>query len=233
MESRQTRLQLGRAANRRHPATAPAPLAVRRPFVRWSARPFCDRDETVAARCAGRKSEHAAAYRYSNASPRLERGPAAGVDLTHCPGVSAARHFDRSSERSWSVRDAAATADDTDLRQVLRVIARPVHPPAERVALLDPIEDEQCPARGVAAERSQSDALAGRVAAAGIRAAEQLHARDILQQLVEFMARRLLDPAGADTLDSIDPLAPGFGKRLAGDDDGRGQWRKRVDHARP
>ena len=108
-----------------------------------------------------------------------------------------------------------------------RIIGRPIDPAAEGVALRNSVEHQQRPARCVAAKRAQRHSLARRMATACIGAAEQLDAGDILQQLVELVARRLLDLRAADPLDRIDAFGSGFGQRLAGNDDCRRRWRKR------
>ena len=53
-----------------------------------------------------------------------------------------------------------------------------------------------------------------------VGAAKELDAWDDLQQLVELVARRLLDVSTVDALDLVNSLRLGFGKRLPGDDDG-------------
>jgi hypothetical protein len=70
------------------------------------------------------------------------------------------------------------------------------------------------------------------MAAVSVGAAEQLQARDFLQQLVEFVARRLLDLPPPDPLDCIDALGLGLRERGARDDDRRLRriWRKRLRH---
>ena len=152
---------------------------------------------------------------------RFERVPAPAVDLARNAGVGAARHLDRTGKRSGSVGDASAAAHDANFAEIGRIVRRPVHPAAERIGLRHSVEHQQGAARGVAAERAQGDALARRMTAARVRSAEQLDARDILQQLVDFMARRLLDLPPADPLDGIDALSLRFGQRLAGDHDRR------------
>src|SRR5437763_4952720 len=59
------------------------------------------------------------------------------------------------------------------------------------------------------------------MAAASIGAAEQLQPWNILEQLVELVARRLFYVARADARGRIDPLGLALGERRAGDDDRR------------
>ena len=54
--------------------------------------------------------------------------------------------------------------------------------------------------------------------AARVGAAEQLQPRHVLQQLVELVARRLLDLAPRDPLHAVYALGLGFGQRLSGDE---------------
>src|SRR5439155_22935481 len=97
-------------------------------------------------------------------------------------------------------------AHHANAAQILWVVSRPVHPPAERVRLRHTIEDEQCPARSVTAERAERHTLTGGMAAGRIRPAKQLHAGHVLQELVERVRRRLFDLAAVDTLSCINPL---------------------------
>src|SRR5207253_4560367 len=88
------------------------------------------------------------------------------------------------------------------------------------------------PARSIAAERAQGNALAGRMAAMRIRSAEQREPGDVLQQLVECVARRLLDLSRAHPNHRISALAPRLRQRPPGHDDRRARrwWREGLHH---
>ena len=73
------------------------------------------------------------------------------------------------------------------------------------------------PAGRVAAKRAQSHALAGRVAAARIGTPEKLDARDVLENLVEDMARGLGDRPRTNAFDAMDALAGMSSKPLRSD----------------
>src|SRR3546814_875917 len=105
-----------------------------------------------------------------------------------------AHHLDRSGQRARPVHAAAAAARYPHRAETLGIIGRPADPAPERVGLRHSIQDQQRPARRVAAERAQGDALAGRIGRAGIGAPEKLEARHLLQYLVEAPRSRARQP---------------------------------------
>ena len=136
---------------------------------------------------------------------------------------------DRPGKRSRPIDDTAAAANHPHFSEGRRIVGGPVHPAAERIRLRHSVEHQQRAARGVAAERAQGHALAGRMSAARIGSAEKLEAGYILQQLVELVARRLLDLPARNSLHIIDALGLGLWKCGSRDHDRRLRRLRRED----
>ncbi len=221
VEAGEVGLHLDVAAERRDPTPTGAPFVIGRGLVSWPARRFGDRHKAVAAAHPSRPSQHASTHVEPEPRPRFQRIPAAAVDFAAGTRVGAAGHLDRPGQRPRSIAHAAATAHHSDAGEARRVISRPIDPAAERVRLRHAVEHQQRAAGGVAAKRAQGHSLAGRMSASRVGAAEQLDAGHVLQQLIQVVARRLLDLAGADARGRIDPFCIGLGECCTGDDDRR------------
>src|SRR5215210_7058546 len=96
--------------------------------------------------------------------------PAAALDRGVEVAFRKTSKLDHTGERAGAIGRAAAAAHDFDLLQSSGIVGGPIDPPAERVDLGNAVQDQQSAARGVAAQRSKSYALAGRMTRRRIRA---------------------------------------------------------------
>ncbi len=127
--------------------------------------------------------------------------------------------LDRAGERAGAVGAAAAAAHHADPAEPARIVGGPGDPAAERIGLRHAVEDQQRPARGVAAQGAQGRALAGRVGGARVGAAELLESGHVAQHVLEPVRRRMIEPATADLGHVIGLLAKPRFEAVAGNDD--------------
>ena len=231
-EGREIGLQFGRPVERCHPAEPATGIAIRRGPVRRSPLVADDGVEPVSTRGLKRQIHLAGARAHSCVQPCLGRSAASALDLGGKTEIVCAGQVDRTGERSGAEPDASAAAHHPNLGKTAGREGRPVDPAAERIGLRHSIEDHQSTARRVAAQAPQRNALAGRLRAAGIGAAEQLHPRRLLEQLVEPTGWGKPERVFGDHDDVEKTVGPGLGKRTAGHDDhgfGR-RWQVDREH---
>ena len=216
-------LQFDVTPNGRHPMPAAAPFVIRCTLVGGSSRALRNRHEAVASAHPPRKRQHAPSQVEPKPRPGLERIAASAIHFAGDADVGAAGHFDRAGQRSRSIAHASAAPHHADAGEARRVVGRPIDPAPERIGLRNSVEHQQRPARRIAAKRAKGHALAGRMPATRVGAAKQLNTRYVLQELIEFVARRLLNLTCGDPRRRIHRLGFGFGQRHSGDDD---RWRR-------
>ena len=159
------------------------------------------------------------------------RLPAASLHRCVDAALRQAAKLDYAGERARTVDCAAAAADDPHLLEAGGIVGRPIDPSAERVGLRDPVEDQQCAARRVAAQRPQGHALAGRMAGRRIRAPEQLQAGDLDEDRVELVSRRFGEVTRLQDVDVLHSLALCIRQRRSGDDDRGWLGRRQCLHS--
>ncbi len=188
VEPGQIGLQLDRLADREDRSQRDAALAIGGGPVGGAAILGDDRHEAVAARELRRQRHRPAAQFRAAGRDQIHRIAAAvktGQRQRAEQVGAAAVQFDRPGERARALIAAATATGDAHRRQPLGQIGGEGHPAAERVGLRHAVEQQQRPARRIAAQAAQRDPLGRGMRRARIGAAELGGARHVAQHILE------------------------------------------------
>ena len=124
-----------------------------------------------------------------------------------------------------------AAARHPDAPQPSGRISGKDHPAAERVGLWHAVQHQQRPARRIAAQPAQGDALRRRMRGTAVRAAELLEPGDVGEDILQPLRGILRDPVAVDRHHVQRAVAGLVAQAPAGDDDGVGLGRLRGEGA--
>lgn len=205
-EQQPAHLELRHRPDREDGARAGRPVAIAGRNGRGDALVAGCRLKSVAALELARQRRETAAQARGQAGRDALRIAAAVKGVARYRGQiapSGADQLDRSRHRARPERARPAAARHADARQAIGGQRAEGNIAEEGVGDRHPVEQYQCAARGIAAQRAQGGALGRRIGRPAVRPSELLEARDVVQHILDTARCIVVQPLAVDHHRSI------------------------------